>query len=218
MRVAAGWVMNVAGLAVLLTCSSVLATDQTYFETFSSGLAGWAGGSAPTLVPTGGVWGANDPYMRLTSNSNHLAAHNAMSQWTGDYTDPLIIGVKASLANFGNTPLSIRVLFFNTSTNRYSSLEVAEVPVGGQWETYYWTFSPIFDSGLQQVGGSVPVTTGMRDVTQIMFRHNIHPSGGGDVVTGALGIDNIKLLPWVPTPSGAGVLAMASLMLCRRRR
>lgn len=209
--------------------ASALGINGNYIETFSTGLNGWGGGSSPTLVPSGGPDGAGDAYLRISSNAGvgngNLATLNTGANWTGDYAGDwsapgqyLILGASARLANFGTEPLSIRAIFFNTATNRYSTAEVAMVPADGLWRRFDWLFSPVDGSGLEQVGGSVPITTGMHSVTQIMFRHNVLPGAGGDAVTGTLGMDNIRLLPFIPAPATAALMAMGAGVLARRRR
>jgi hypothetical protein len=207
--------------------SSALAVNPNVVETFSGGLGGWGGGSGPTLVNSGGPAGDGDAYLRISSTGGfgNLATLNTGADWTGNYGgnisipgESLILGVRANLANFGSTPLSMRVIFFNTANNRYSTLDVAEVPADGVWREYMWSFDPVFATGLVNVQGAVPIVTGMQNVTQIMFRHNINPSAGGDNVSGTLGLDNIRLVPFVPAPGAMTVLGLGGLVVMRRRR
>lgn len=213
--------------AVVAASASAMALDPNVTETFSGGLAGWGGGSAPSLVATGGPAGVGDAYLRISSSAGfgNLATLNTGPAWTGNYGgnianpgENLILGAQADLANFGTTPLSIRVIFFNTANNRYSTLDVAQVPADGLWRRYSWNFDSGNGFGLTAVAGSVPVITGMQNVTQIMFRHNVNPSSGGDNVSGTLGLDNIKLIPFVPSPGAASVLAIGAAAMMRRRR
>lgn len=215
--------------AVAVLASSALAVDGNFLETFATGAGGWAGGSSPTLIPTGGPSGVGDQYLQISSSSSvgngNLATLNTTPSWTGDYAGDwmapgefLILGVGASMANFGSTPLSMRVIFFNTTIYRYSTTMAAEVPPDGVWRDYLWLFDPTDGSGLSSVFGDVPITTGMRDVTQVMFRHNLMPAAGGDAVTGTLGLDNIRPLPFIPAPSTAALLAVGGFAVALRRR
>lgn len=219
---------GVAAVAVSLS-NVALAVNPGLTENFSAGLAGWGGGSSPTLVSTGGPSGAGDAFLRISSTAGsgngNLAALNTGANWIGNYAgniaipgESLILGAEADLANFGTAALSIRAIFFNTANNRYSTLDVATVPADGVWRHYVWNFDSLTGAGLTTVAGSVPIATGMHDVTQIMFRHNIAPAAGGDAVTGSLGIDNIHLIPFVPAPSSAALLALSGVLATRRRR
>lgn len=216
-------------IALASPALAALAVDANFQETFSSGLNGWGGGSSPTLIPNGGPGGAGDQFLRISSaagtGNGNLATFNTGAAWTGDYAgnwmapgEFLVIGLQASLANFGTEPLSIRAIFFNTVNNRYSTFDVAQVPADGVWRDYMWSFDSATGSGLVNVQGLVPITTGMHNVTQIMLRHNINPGAGGDAVTGTLGIDNIRLVPFVPAPAGACLLGVGSLAIASRRR
>lgn len=215
-------------VAVVCTTSAALAVDPNYIETFSTDAGGWAGDSNPTLITNGGPGGLGDQYLNITSSASvgngNLATFNTGPVWTGRYNgnvalgEPLILGVRADLANFGSTPLDIRVIFLNTSANIVSTVEVAQVPADGVWRRYEWGFSPVSGLGLTSVLGSQTIPETMSNVTQLMFRHNVTPASGGDAVTGSLGLDNIELVPFIPAPSTASLLALAGFAAARRRR
>ncbi len=211
-----------AGLALLTPTAAALAVDPEAFESFASGtLGGWGGGSAPTLVSNGGPSGAFDAYVRISSGaggSPNLALTNSDVRWTGNYQSPIIIGMEAAMANFGQTPVSMRWTFFNTNTNRYSTTDVAVVPADGQWRTYQWLFSPYGFFGLQQVQGTLPVEVGMTGVSQISLRHNVLPAPGGDAITASLGVDNIRVIPFIPAGNTATIVALSGVVLLARRR
>src|SRR5204862_1256359 len=95
------------------------AVDFGQIDDFQDGTAmAWDEGivspNRPTNVANGGPAGAGDAYLRNVSTGGVGGSGSRQvmfnrSQWTGDFGAAGVTRIEGDLANFGTTPLSIRV-------------------------------------------------------------------------------------------------------------
>src|SRR6185295_12899281 len=150
---------------------------------------GWSG-LAPLVQPDGGPLGVGDPFLRAESHGgasggSRMAIYDDFSDWTGDYATAGVTAVAADMANLGSTVLSMRIVLFNLSSNRFTSTISISLPADGQW--HHLTF-PIDSASLTRVSGSLSYTTLIHDVSRLMFRHDDStPSSGGTPIVSSCG-------------------------------
>ena len=96
----------------------LLAISLSTLDNFEDGTAlGWSEGAGssnpPTHVTDGGPAGAGDGFVRNVSGGfgagSRLAMFNESGQWTGDYVSAGVTRIDAQLANFGTSPLAMRI-------------------------------------------------------------------------------------------------------------
>lgn len=149
----------------------------------------WSGGANPANVPSGGPAGTDDKYLSLTSGVNGKIATYNITRWGGNYTTAGVGRIEADLKNLGDTELYVRVVLHGTNGTRWSSKTPFVLPVGGAWSHH----------GVDLVASNFTITQGvgtfaetLASLDRLMFRHEVIISAGGSVVTGSLGIDNVK--------------------------
>jgi hypothetical protein len=199
----------VKGLGALLTafaavCGSAGAAEL-HVDTFTEaadGTMGWAGGSSPIRVATGGP-GDNGPYMSIATGTN-LATNNLDAPWSGDYAaigaDRINVDMMAPAES---EPLPIRVVLFgpNTLGQRWTSKVAQTVPNDGEWRNY--TFSLAEADLVATVEFEPPGSYSqiMASVLRVMLRYDPDPpSHRGTFVNGILNVDNVALSSGTPPP------------------
>lgn len=174
------------GVMLATTGSAQVALNQT--DTFQDGTTmSWGGGSSPSNVPTGGPLGTGDKYLQISSTSSSLATFN-ITRWHGDYLAAGVDRIEADLHNTGPNPLTIRLVLFGTSGDRWSSNTSFSLPVGSAWT--HVTFDLVASNFTRTVGTGT-FAADMASMDRIMFRHEPTITTGGTPVTGQLGIDNV---------------------------
>jgi hypothetical protein len=163
---------GVATITMACLCSAALGATL-HVDTFDSGTAAWAGGSAPTHQPTGGVGGGG--FLEISSSGGNLATFNDAAVWTGDLAGAGAARVAVHLRSPATSaPLAIRlVLFGPSSTNdRWVSATARQVPNDGVWRHY--TFELGAGDLLRVQGGGTHAQL-MASTLRVMFRHD--PAG-----------------------------------------
>lgn len=174
--------------------AAVLHTDA--FDV--AGTSGWTGGAFGGQVITrqtsGGPGGDGDAYLRLQTTASNLATHNSTPAWVGDFTAVDAARVTVDLrSEVGSDPLAIRVVLFGPGSTsfRWTSSAPADVPADGLWRSYEFSLA---EEALSLVQGVTTYDAMMQNVFRVMIRHDPSPaSPGGQAVSAALGIDNIRL-------------------------
>jgi hypothetical protein len=179
------------GIAV---ATPAIAITLGQIDDFQSGtLQGWAGGSSPTNIATGGPAGAGDRFLQISASNGNLGTKNT-AQWTGDYTAAGVARLNFQLDNLGSTPLALRITLFGPGGN-FTSTNATVIPPGSGWVSVDFVLD---NASLTQTQGFGTLADTMAAVDTLLIRHDpdpISPSGEPNPVTGTLGIDNIQALP-----------------------
>jgi hypothetical protein len=177
-------------LSPALADAAVLHTDD--FSTLAS--QDWAGGASPVYQPTGGPAGAGDSFLGISAIGSNLAVRTDAARWTGDYGAIAANAVSVDLmVPVSSAPLDVRVVLFGEATfaSRWTSAAAAPAPNDGVWRNYIFSLT---EPDLVKVAGLFNYSQIMAGVTRFMLRYDPDPpSASGDVVSGELNIDNVRL-------------------------
>jgi hypothetical protein len=225
-----------AMLAAALLASPVAAVSVGQIDTFSSDAEGWFRGGGPFGVPvtplsrmdTGGPAGSGDGFLQITSTGasgpgSRMVANNA-SQWTGNFPAAGVTAIEMDLNNFGQTELTIRLLFEDPvggpPVNMAATTVGRTLPPGSGW--MHVSF-PIAPGDLTAIQGDA--TAALTGATFFRLYHSVpiafgSPPTGPAPIAAVLGIDNITA---VPEPAAAASMLAALGLLgvqawTRRRR
>lgn len=175
---------------MLLTCAlSPAAIVLNQVDTFQDGTTmSWAGGSSPTNIGSGGPGGTGDKYLQITSAGSNLATNNLV-RWDGNYQGLGIDRVEADLRNTGANSLTIRLVLFSLSGDRWSSNASITLPAGSNWTHVSFNLA---EANFTHTLGSGTWAGVITSVERAMFRHEPTISANGTPVVGQLGLDNIS--------------------------
>lgn len=171
----------------------------------------------PANVPTGGPAGPGDAYLRSTSGGfpPRMVIFN-IEQWRGDYLAAGVTSITADVINLGGTTLNLRVAFGDTPDASgggwFSSTTAFVLEPDSGWQSI--TF-PITEADMTDIYGGPSFDTVMSNVGAMRILSSETPSSRGDVMTAAMGVDNITALP---APGAAALLGVAGAIAMRRRR
>lgn len=197
-RIARGLV----GLGLLLTATAPLSGAGITFgqlDDFQSGTAGWQQGfhspNPTSVVATGGPTGAGDPYLKNVATGSfgpggkQVMFNNA--QWTGDFVAAGVTRLTAELANFGTTPLAMRVwVTGGTLGGQFGSTNAVALPPDGQWHAVTFDLSA---AGMTAVSTSDTLAHVMAQVNGFrILSAAAAPGERGDQLASTLGVDDIR--------------------------
>ena len=238
---------NLSALISLLTFSSscLFGSSFTWVESdFTSQLDDWGGG-ADSFLSTQDAINPGNAYLRkeinLTggeSTKNRMVIRRPVNSsvigsdpWLGDFNTKGIQSVELDFNNWSeDEPIYLRLALSNVTNPMISS---------GTWwvSTTYATFSPgsgwgsasfnILEAEMQRVGdfnGGFGQDTFLETLSDIKgFRFIASSTGNSalaDEFSGAIGMDNVRLISSIPEPSRFAVIMglLATISLLRRRR
>lgn len=193
-----------AGAAIVAALVGVVARAVTcgQIDDFEDGsVMGWSEGAVspnpPTNVADGGPTGAGDAYLRNVSSggfgagSKMVMSNNA--QWTGDYMAAGVTRIEMDMANFGSTPLAMRVAIQATvalATVQYCSTQAVSLPADGQWRHVAFDLT---EDDLTRVLGSAAVVDALQSVNELrVLSSAAGPAWRGDAIAATLAVDNIR--------------------------
>jgi len=238
---------NTYALISLLACSSscLLGSSFTWVESdFTFQTDDWGGG-ANSFLSTQDAMDPGNSYLRKEINITGSGG-NQSKMVVRRPVDSTVIGSDPWLGNFNTKGIqSVELDFNNWSADEpvYLRLALSNVtnPMisSGTWwvSTTYATFSPgsgwggasfnILETEMQRVGdfnGGFGQDTFIETLSDIKgFRFIASSTGNsalGDEFSGAIGMDNVRLISSIPEPSRFAVIMglLATLSLLRRRR
>lgn len=189
--------------AFILTCllllpSAAFAITSGQVDNFESGTTmGWREGpfspNPPQNIATGGPAGVGDNYLRNVSSGQAASAGGKMTmfntaQWAGNYVAAGVTSIQISMANFGDTPLAMRLALEGNATE-YGSASPFSLPADGQWYTHTFGLGP---GELGLIGGVSSLNDALAAVTTLRLVSRVDgPGWNGDEIAGILGVDNI---------------------------
>jgi len=237
---------NVSALISLLACSSNCLFGSSYtvlLSDFTSQLDGWAGG-ADHFLSTQDAIDPGNSYFREEINmfggettKNRMVVRRPVAStvigsdpWLGNFNAKGIQSVELDFNNWSaDEPVYLRLALSNVTKPMISS---------GTWwvSTSYATFLPgsgwgsasfnILEAEMQRVGdfnGGFGQDTFQETLSDIKgFRFIASSTGSsalGDEFSGAIGVDNVRLISSIPEPSRFAVIMalLATISLLRRR-
>jgi hypothetical protein len=178
----------------------------------------WTNGSGapdPANLTTGGPAGASDNFLRVTARGGSGAGSKLIvfnqSQWAGNIFNTQINSIEMDLKDFGATPLSMRIAFWDLQVKGTFASKVAFLlPADSQW--HHAVFS-IAESNLTKLG-SLTYKQALSNITQFRILDNPFASDEGASIASSFGVDNIHA---IPEPGTAGGFAVSLLFLSRRK-
>jgi hypothetical protein len=237
---------NVSALISLLACSSNCLFGSSYtvlLSDFTSQTDGWAGG-ADHFLSTQDAIDPGNSYFREEINmfggettKNRMVVRRPVAStvigsdpWLGNFNAKGIQSVELDFNNWSaDEPVYLRLALSNVTKPMISS---------GTWwvSTTYATFLPgsgwgsasfnILEAEMQRVGdfnGGFGQDTFQETLSDIKgFRFIASSTGSsalGDEFSGAIGVDNVRLISSIPEPSRFAVIMglLATISLLRRR-
>jgi hypothetical protein len=224
LRVGSSCIGIIGGLVVLAgaTRPAGAAVIVGQIDNFEDGtLQGWTAGAtnpnAPTNVATGGPAGANDNYLRLSSNGQSaggkLVAFSSGAQWSGDYVSAGVGAIRMQVNNQGATALTLRLIFVGVGGQAVGTVADVNVPANSGWTTATFPLTPENLSG-----GSFAAV--MSTVTELDVVHSptvITVRSSSPNIVGQLGVDNVTAVA-VPEPASAAGIAWTATLASRARR
>ncbi len=185
------WAVLVAASLVAALASAVTLGQVDDFQ--DGTLMFWGGGAALTNVANGGPNGAGDRFLQIQSNGgsgpgSRLATLNT-NQWSGDYIAAGVQAVEMHLNNFSAQDLHMRIVVFGPGlATQWTSAQAVVLPAGSGWRRVTFLLT---QSALTRVSGTDSYTTCLSNASQLMIRHNVNASSGGDPIAATMGMDNV---------------------------
>lgn len=197
------WLFNrVMVIGILLTAlSGSRAAGVTFgqLDSFQSGTAGWQqgfGSPNPTsVVAGGGPDGAADPYLKNVSTGTFSAGGKQVmfntAQWAGNFVSAGVTRMTVEMANFGTTPLAMRVwVSGGTLGGQYGSSNAVALAPDGQWHPVTFDLSA---AGMTAVSATDTLAHVMADVTELRVLSAVAgPGEHGDIIASTLGADEFR--------------------------
>ena len=155
---------------------------------------GESSSNAPGTAP-GGPDGPADLYLRNVSSGTFSGGSRQVmfnqAQWAGDYNAAGVNRISGWVANFGSTPLHLRVTL-SSSFNQFSSTNSFDLPADGVWRRVRFDLT---DSALTRIGGTATLSTALSSVTELrLLSAAAGPNFRGDVIASTLGIDDLRAM------------------------
>ena len=210
------------GILLPLTASGQITSGQVDdFQINTSGdqTLGWTRGvnapEYPFVVGTGGPQGSDGflevPTTGTSGSGSRINFFNA-SQWTGNYVAAGVTKITAEIADFGTTPLYMRIAFQDAFGTEYGSTNYDLVPADGKWYTVSFDLTP---GGLTLLQGGETAEQALTTVGILRVLSNAEmPSFRGDVLPNVLGMDEVTA---VPEPAALGIPIFLAAVFRRRR-
>ena len=189
-------------------------------DDFESGTMGWAEGfsspNPPTTVDDGGPQGAGDAYLRdVASGGFGPGSRQVMfnqAQWAGDYNAAGVTRVTGWAANFGTTPLHLR-LALDASFNRFSSTSAIDLPADGAWHRVSFDITP---QAMTRTQGSMELSQALASVTEVRLLSNSSgPSFNGEAVASTMAFDDLRAMRPEGDANSDGAVDGADLAVVR---
>jgi len=207
---------------LLLVCSPAGAVLINQVDTFQDGTTmNWAQGSPssnpPVNIVNGGPLGLGDNYLQTTSSGGSgpgsgMTLFNKI-QWSGNYLGAPVTQITADFANFGDSPIFLRLALQGNASQRYGSTSAFTLPTDGQWHSVSFGLTA---ADLSLISGSDSLNTVLSGVSVLRIISAANgPDWRGDRIIATLGVDNITA---IPEPAITTLLVLGGLTVLRKRR
>ena len=204
MRCARMWAVILIAVVGTFLSRPAVAITVGQVDDFEDGtVMGWIEGptslNPTTNIPTGGPAGDGDAYLENISSGGFGAGGRQVmfnsSEWGGDYLSQGVELITADMANFGQTPMPVRIAFGQgpgaQNATWYVSEQAVDLPADGQWHSVEFGLS---DADVTCVNGgcaSTSLADVLSDVTTVRILSAASPGFRGDRIAATLGVDNI---------------------------
>jgi hypothetical protein len=206
-------------ILTMLVSSALSARAATpgFVEDFVTGTGGFGvGGSVVVQVTSGGVGGADDPYLEISNaTSSFLGTFSQAPELNGNLPADGVTGYSFWLRDTGaNDALEIHVGVGIPFSNFWQSLQ-GFTPPDGAWKQFEVDLTD--SSQWVQIIGSGTFADALAGATNLLFRHDIAPYvQNPDPAAADFGLDRIQVLPVpasLPTVSASGRAGLVLLLL-----
>jgi hypothetical protein len=185
--------------ALLFLCAHPAAPGAVTFgqlDSFNTGSTlGWSEGDPTTNPPEVVSTGDGNGYLSDFASGEFGPGGRQVvfnqQQWTGNYNAAGVTRIDVSLANFGPSPLSMRLAFRSPTDTRYASTNAVELPADGTWRRVSFDLTP---DALTRVGGLQGLSDVLSNVATLRLLSAQAPGWNGDILAGTMGIDDIRAL------------------------
>lgn len=200
---AAVWL--IAGCLVARVPSATAAPARGFVEHWNSGTtSGWGGGDVYSNPGTGGVQGAGDGYLLLSTPGPsptfilNLGANNSGLAYAGNWVAAGIQSVQLWLDDVdGPRPLEIH--FGLGSLDNFWQYDAGFVPPANAWAPFVVDLTGGPTGWTQIISATIPPGTfsdALQAVDRVLIRHDRAPyTQAPDTITAVLGLDELSLLP-----------------------
>ena len=187
-------------------------------DDFLSGTAGWSEGAPspnpPVVVATGGPSGDTDPYLLNVSSGGFGGGSKQImfnqSQWTGDFNAAGVTRLEMQVANFGSTPLSVRVAF-DGSSSRFASTSAFVLPAGSGLQPAIFNLT---SAAMTRLSGVATAAAALGSVTELRILSAAGgPAYNGDGLVSSLAVDSIRALRQPGDATFDGLVNFADLVV-----
>jgi hypothetical protein len=171
----------------------------------------------PQNMASGGPAGVDDNYLSNTStgigSSGSKMVMSNTGPWSGDYISEGIQGIKMMMANFGSTPLQMRIAISGPSATRYGSTTAFNLPADGAWHPVVFGMT---ESDLTNLGGIATPNQVLANVGTVrILAAGGGPSWTGDSIAASIGVDDIEAVS-VSVPVESASLSSLKTQFDRR--
>ena len=183
-------------LAASFLLAGVAAAAPTigYVEDWpGTSLDGWGGGSIYSNPGTGGVGGAGDGYLVIsTATTAHLGGFSTGSEYAGDWLAAGITRVRFSLKDVG-LPQALEIHFGIGTDLNFWQYNTGFVPIAAGWIDFEVNMDgPL---GWTRIIGTGSFPDALRYADRILLRHDRAPFfQTPDAIKADFGVDHLQLL------------------------
>ncbi len=216
----------IAGAAVLVASSSVLAVTNPFAEDFLAGPEGWVqsdGITAPTFAGGGGPDGPADSFISTSHNflndsggstpilfQGSAALGSSGGAFAGDYIAAGVTQISFKIRHFASAPLSMYYRVAPQFGAGFVALDFAPNAFPGQWTTVTFDLTPTSPQLIAEGTNYNDIFSNVQ-----LFQIGVaFPSIAGIDADFEFQLDDITI---VPTPASALLLVGAPLLMRRRR-
>jgi hypothetical protein len=203
--------------AVFAFAGGAVAATPGFVEDFTTNTGGFLSGqSTVTRVTSGGVGGAGDPFLEIsTPTPLFLGAFSQAPDLNGNLPADGVTGYSFWLRDTGaDENLEIHVGVGIQNVNFWQSLQ-GFAPPTGSWQQFSVDLTQ--PNQWVQIIGSGTFAAALAGSTNLLFRHDLAPyTQTPNSIAAGFGLDRIQVLPVpaeLPAVSGSGRAALALLLV-----
>ncbi len=199
----------------VLACGAVVnAAEPGFVQDFNNGDAGeFGGGAMVEVVPTGGVGGVDDGFLRVSRLSvDRLGARSLAAQLVGELTAEGVTGYSFWLNDVGqDEDVEIHVGVGSAFANFWTTA-VGFNPPENEWQEFSVDLTD--PSGWVQIQGTGTFEQAVQLTDRLLFRHDTPPVVLEPTqIAGDFGLDRVTVLPACQSPAfvaGDGATSFAA--------